>query len=107
MERGGIRPIKYSWKFDRDLVCTKLFSNKNVRIIKGEGKYTECTLDDFFIPRMCGRGFSDQVDVPQGMHEVAFHKVLEEARTMYGEHFGQETYRGYSGNDIRMTLYIK
>lgn len=107
MKQNGIGPKKYSWRFDRDSACARLFASRTLRILEGERKYLEYTLDDCILTRLRGRGYSDQVDVPQGMHESVFPLVMEEAERKYGDQLGDVKMRGYFGSTVQMTLYLK
>ena len=105
LERQGIYPKKYSWKFDREAACDRLFESSETRVIRHRGRY-EAKLSDGFLPRFLGRGFSDQTDVPKEAHEVVTELLMKDFRGRYGEDFDSVAYIGrYS--DILMTVYRK
>lgn len=101
----GVFPTKYSWKFDRDSFCGSQFSSKTEKIIRREKEY-EIPIKDGFLPRFCGRGFSDQVDVPKELHESVITGLLSSFREKYGENFADITFKGIE-DDLLITSYIK
>ena len=107
MKQHGVSPKKYSWKFDRDSACAEIFADRTERNIAGKRNFSEITLADHFLPRLRGRGYSDQADVPQDIHEAVYPQAVEEARAKYGDHYMDEKLKGYLGNRIKMTLYTK
>lgn len=101
----GIRPKKYSWKFDRAPLCDSLFAQKEEKLIKRGTPY-ETTLQDGFLPRFTGRGFSDQTCVPKDIHDKAIEELFAEFRLRYGEDFGATPFHGIE-EDILITIYKK
>lgn len=101
----GIYSKKYSWKFDRESACSKLFASRETQVIQHRGKY-ETKLSDGFLPRFLGRGFSDQTDVPKEVHEAVTELLMKDFRVRYGGDFVFVPYVGqYS--DILLTVYRK
>lgn len=100
-----IKPKKYSWCFDRTSVCDKLFSKKAEKLIRRDGTY-EILLRDGFLPRFCGRGFSDQTDVPRHIHDEIISRLMEEFQEKYGDDFTAAPFYG-NYDDILITIYTK
>ena len=105
MNAHGIHAKKYSWKFDRNAFCDKLFDRKAEKVIR-RNKIYETPLKDGFLPRFIGRGFSDQVDVPKYLHEKAIADLLQSFGERYGKNFGDISFKGIE-QDIYVTVYIK
>jgi len=63
-------------------------------------------LEEGFLPRFLARGFSDQVDVPIGLHNTVSHTVIERIAGKYGDNFGQLAFNGVEP-DIALTVYSK
>lgn len=101
----GIYPKKYSWKFDRNACCDSLFGKKTETLIERNCAY-EISLGDVFLPRMIGRGFSDQTNIPQGLHEKVIAELLSTFRQTYGNDFTEIKFRGIEQN-ISVTVYHK
>lgn len=101
----GIRPKKYSWKFDRASLCDSLFSRKEEKLIERGAPYKEA-LQDGFLPRFTGRGFSDQTCVPKDVHDKAIEELMAEAMQKYGEDFGSTPFHGIE-EDMLITIYKK
>lgn len=101
----GIKPIKYSWRFDRSALCDDLFSAKTEKLIKHDGMY-EVLLRDGFLPRFCGRGFSDQTDVPKDIHNKVIDGLIREFKEKYGDDFADVPFRDMY-DDILITIYTK
>lgn len=101
----GITPKKYSWKFNREAFCGEMFRNKNEKRIHRGNPYT-VQLQDAFLPRFFGRGFSDQTSVPEEIHEKIAETLLAEFRNRYGASFGETAYHGVE-DDIQIIIYGK
>ncbi|MDE6724092.1 MAG: class I SAM-dependent methyltransferase [Ruminiclostridium sp.] len=101
----GIIPSKYSWHFDRSAFCNALFRTKMEKRIFRNGTY-ELPLCDVFLPRFCGRGFSDQTNVPKDVHDRVIDQLMEEFRKKYGDDFAATPFRGIY-DDIMITIYTK
>lgn len=101
----GVTPKKYSWRFDRDAVCLKLFGKSETKRIEHSKPYFN-KLVDSWLPRFIGRGYSDQVDVPPELHKTVCDKVIAACRAKYGEKFDAAGFHGVEG-DIILTSYIK
>lgn len=101
----GITANKYSWRFDKEAACRTMFGScETVRIENGK---PYCSLlSDYFLPRFKARGFSDQVDVPQGIHEAVYEKVMAEYRSKYGEKLDTLGFHGV-GDDIILICCVK
>ena len=101
----NISSTKYSWKFDREEFCSNLFAVKTERVIE-QGNFYEIALKDGFLPRFCSRGFSDQVDVPQELHDEVIAELLAEFKGKFGENFADICYKGIE-DDLVITIYTK
>lgn len=100
-----IYPKKYGWDFNREAVCDKLFERKKEKLIE-RGNVYENPLKDGFLPRFNGRGFSDQVDVPQDLHDIVMNELLNEAKSKYGEEFSNIAFKGIE-EDLLITIFTK
>lgn len=105
INQKGITPQKYSWKFDRNVTCDQIFQSKTEKIIERNQPY-EISLDEGFLPRLMGKGFSDQVSVPNDIHQESVEKVLNQAKEKFGVDFGKVTFKGIEDNLI-VTIFIK
>ncbi len=101
----GIKPQKYSWRFDRNAACEALFGSKETRTLP-RGEPVSTPLSEGFLPRFAGRGFSDQIDVPEAVHRAVYERVLHRCRERYGEAFDTACYHG-TEPDLLVTLYRK
>lgn len=101
--KRDIHPTKYSWKFDRNDVCCRLFKNVEKDIIKYDREYSR-TIKEGFLTRIWNRGFSDQVAVPRDIHDEVILEVYEEIASKYGSQFSDVKFRGRE-NDIVLTKY--
>jgi ubiquinone/menaquinone biosynthesis C-methylase UbiE len=101
----SIYPKKYSWKYDRDAICSSLFSKKE-EILLPMQKAFSIKMKDGFLPRFLGRGFSDQVEVPLDLHKTVSNIVLDEMMNKYGNDFSDNAFHGVQ-TDIIMTVYKK
>jgi len=105
LQAKGIQPVKYGWRFDREEVCGRLFSEAQEEIII-RGNKAETLLGDGFLPRLLARGFSDQVNVPQDLHNEVMIGLLEKAKAQYGGDFAAVPHIS-DEEDIAVTCYIK
>lgn len=105
MRALGIKPQKYSWRFDRDAACEALFGARETRTLP-RGEPVSTPLSEGFLPRFAGRGFSDQIDVPEAVHRAVYERVLRRCRERYGEAFDTACYHG-TEPDLLVTLYRK
>lgn len=105
MKLLNIHGKRYSWQFNRDELCNQLFSRKEVYFIPN-GIRVHNIFKDTFLPRMCGKGFSDQSDVPQKVHEKVFASVMNDFMHKYGEDALETAYTGFE-DDEEIVLYIK
>ena len=105
LNKFGITPQKYSWKFDRHAYCIKIFDSFETKNIT-RGNVYKTSLKDGFIPRFVSRGFSDQVNVPQDMHQKTIDILLDRFAGIYGENFADIAYTGIE-DDILITVYKK
>lgn len=101
----GVFPTKYSWGFDRERACGKLFPVREEKVIR-RGNVYEKALKDGFLPRFCSRGFSDQTNVPQALHQQAMERLLAECRERFGDDFAEICFRGVE-DDLAITVYTK
>lgn len=101
----NIRGTRYSWRFDKDKICDEMFRNKETYLIR-ENKKIVNKFKDTFLYRMGGKGFSDQSDVPQDIHDKAFAEVMSEFLAKYGKEALNTVFTGYE-NDIEIKAYIK
>jgi len=104
----GINQTHYSWKFNRDACCMKLFAQKKEQVYEYEISYTETSLHEYSFPRTKGCGWSDQVDVPDDLHKMAYDLALEKAYEKYGEEVNTVRYcvGGVTRKKI-ITTYLK
>lgn len=105
IKQKGIMPVRYSWRFDRNAFCDSLFASKTEKIIEYNKEY-EIPIKDYLLPRLCNRGFSDQVNIPQDVHEEAVSYMLDIVKQKYGEDFAETTYKGVE-TDLLITVYRK
>lgn len=101
----NVSPTKYSWNFNREEFCSSLFKSKTEKIIE-QGNLYETAMKDGFLPRFCNRGFSDQVDVPQELHNQVIADLLTEFRDRFGEEFADICYKGIE-DDLVIIVYTK
>jgi SAM-dependent methyltransferase len=101
----GYQPKRYNWKYDREGICSPLFSSREEIIIPW-GKEKVEKLKDGFWARFAGKVFSDQVDVPAGLHIEAIAQTLEAAYREYGRDFTETEVR-WTEPDMKLTVYRK
>lgn len=100
-----VYPKKYSWKFDRNAFCDRLFSRRVEKSIEQNQLY-EIPLKDGFLPRFTSRGFSDQVNVPKDLHDEIVTALMQSYKEKYGESFADVALKGIE-QDIVITMYHK
>ena len=105
LQTHGVTPTKYSWSFDRDAVCKRLFSMRSQTVIP-QSDVRETALKDGFLPRFSARGFSDQTQVPTALHRTMLDEVLHECCRIHGDDFDSAVYVERE-HDIVITQYIK
>lgn len=98
-------PVKYSWSFERDAVCDPLFTSKSEFVIE-RGNIYETPLKDGLLPRLSGRGFSDQINIPEELHRETIKQTIAMMKEKYGEDFADITYKGVE-DDLAITVYRK
>ena len=81
----NIYGTRYSWQFDREKVCSEIFSDKKIYNIDKKINKMKYKFKDGFVYRMGGKGFSDQSDVPSDIHKIVFERVMAEFILKYGE----------------------
>ena len=81
----NIYPQRYSWQFDREKVCSEIFSDKKIYTVGNKIKKTKNIFKDTFYHRISGKGFSDQSDVPFDIHKIVVDRVMVEFTEKYGE----------------------
>ncbi len=101
----GIYAKKYSWKFERNSFCEKLFESKNVYTIE-HSKVYGIPLRSGFFARFESRGFSDQAEVPKETHTSVISDVVNKMSALYGENFLDISCKAFEG-DIIITTYKK
>lgn len=101
----GVCAKRYSWRFDRNAFCEKLFSEKAEKIFERNDPY-EISIKDGILPRFFARGFSDQVDVPEVLHDSVIAELTQELKERYGEDFTNISFKGME-EDIVVTIYYK
>ena len=101
----GIYAKKYSWKFDRNAFCDRLFIRRVEKIIEQNQLY-EIPLKDGFLPRFTSRGFSDQVDVPNDLHDEIVTELMQSFKEKYGGNFADVSLRGLY-QDIVIAIFTK
>ena len=80
----NIHPKKYSWQFDREKICSSIFSDKATYTVEDKRSKIKQKFKDTFLHRMGGRGFSDQSDIPNDIHKSVFERVIYEFIAKYG-----------------------
>lgn len=105
LQMQGIKPKKYSWKFNRAEYCEGLFSTKSEKLIERGNPY-RIRICDGFLPRFAGRGFSDQTDVPKEIHDKVMEELMEEFGEKYGASFVETAVQGME-DDMLVTFYKK
>lgn len=103
--KSGIVPQKFSWTFDKHAYCTGIFGGFETERIT-RGNVYEIPLKEGFLPRFLSRGFSDQVNVPKGIHQKTIDLLLKKFMGIYGEDFADTAYTG-TEDDILITIYKK
>ena len=99
---------RYSWKFDRDKICSEFFDEKQTYIVENKRMKIKKTMKDSSLYRMSGKGFSDQSDVPFDVHKTVFEAVMKEYTSKYGAETLETTvtyYDRFHTTDI--TVYTK
>jgi ubiquinone/menaquinone biosynthesis C-methylase UbiE len=81
----NIYGTRYSWKFDREKICSEIFNHKKIYPVERKINKTKSNFKDGFLHRMGGKGFSDQSDVPFDIHKSVFDRVMAEFTEKYGE----------------------
>ena len=106
----NMQGTRYSWRFDRDKVCSEIFSSKELYSFNYENqdKKIKIKFKDGFVYRMGGKGFSDQSDVPLDVHKSVFDRVMAEFISQYGEKSLDiiNTFYDWS-DDMEIIVYIK
>ena len=108
LRNNDVNPVQYSWMFNRDACCMQMFSDKKEQIYEYKTKYTETSLHEYSFPRTKGRGWSNQVDVPDDLHNIAYNLAIKKTYEQYGSEVDTAIYR--DGGDIRkkvIIIYIK
>ncbi len=105
LEIEQIQPRKYSWKFDKTSEFNKLFKDKIVIELNFSESKT-ISLEDGFLYRLGGRGFSDQVAVPEKQHYIAYKKVIDELSKKHGRDFIKIEHHGVE-ESIQVEIYEK
>ncbi len=105
LKQMDIKPQKYSWRFDRKAACLRLFGEPETVTVPMGAAYS-IPLSEGFLPRFAGRGFSDQINVPEDAHKTVYEKALGICRERYGLAFETACYRG-TEPDLIVTLYRK
>jgi len=80
----NINATRYSWKFDRDKICSEFFGDIKTYAVENKPIKIKKTMRDSSLYRMSGKGFSDQSDVPPDIHKTVFETVMGEYNTKYG-----------------------
>lgn len=105
LSKMGIYARRYSWNFDRDAACKKIFDKSSSVIIELPYKKITSSFMAFY-NRMKGRGFSDQSAVPDDIHKTIFDMVDKEMVEKYGDDY-IDCYRTSYQDDVIMTVYVK
>lgn len=85
-----IVPRKYNWNIDKLKICNEIFSKETVITIDDSYVLID-SLKNNMLYRVSGRGFSDQADVPDEIHEQVYKQVMNEFINKYGEDFAEIT----------------
>ena len=104
LETLGIKEKKYSWKFDRNGYCEKMFC-KEERVISWNREYVE-KIEDIFLPRLAARGFSAQTTVPEREHKEALQYAMATADKRFGEGWRKYSIT-FTQGDIIVTVFTK
>ena len=86
-------------------LCDRLFGSKTTKLIQRGNKY-ECSIQDGFLLRFLERGFSDQIDVPQHLHQIVISELMTALSKKYGHDFADTVYKGVE-DDLFITIYRK
>lgn len=105
MKEHNIYPQKYSWKFNRDAVCENIFDSRDTLLIENNKEYS-IMMKDGFLPRFFSKGFSDQVEVPEDIHNQIITQLFASFKEIYGDDFDSIPCVGIE-TDILLTIYIK
>ncbi len=105
LNEQGVYPKKYSWRFDRDAVCSPLFRSKEEILLPVREEVCN-KLSDAFLPRFLGKGFSDQTAVPDDLHRAAALQAIGIVRRQIGDGFDDLSFRD-TVPDIALTVYKK
>lgn len=103
----GLKKSMYSWKFNRDELCKDLFSSNEEQMIYTVEKKMMITLEDGYLYRLDGKGYSAQSLIPDEIHEIVFHKVLNEFIDRYGEEMYHYKYTYTFSGAYNCISYIK
>ncbi len=102
LNQWGVRASYASWGFDQFAECAAAFGNMTHVHIPFEAPRT-WTLEEAFLHRMRGRGYSRQQSVPDDLHRRAFAQVTAEFVDTYGPEFGSVRFAGgYDGLDLHV-----
>lgn len=104
LQSKGVKPVQYSWKFDRDAYCMKIFEYKTRQEYEYKSKYTETSLHEYNFPRTKGRGWSNQVSVPDDLHNIAYDLALKSTYEKYGDEVDTVRYR--EGGEKRKKVIV-
>ena len=104
----NIYGTRYSWRFDREKICSDIFNDKKIYIMDKKTNKLKNKIKDMSLYRMSGKGFSDQSDVPFDIHKFVFDRVMLEFMEKYGEESLNTVYTYYDWFDTTdIIVYIK
>lgn len=104
----SLKQSMYSWKFNRDEACMKLFNTKEEILIECNSYKEKIDLWESYLYRTSGKGFSSQSYIPDEIHKKVFNQVMDEFINKYGEEFYKNYTFTYAISGIdKMIVYIK
>lgn len=96
----NIEPKRYSWRFNRDEICDKLFTYSYEKKLDIPPKVEKATFYEGFYKRMKGKGFSDQAGVTDEVHKMIFNKVDKEMIEKYGKDYKDAVLTYYTNEEF-------
>lgn len=103
-----INQSRYSWKFNRDEACLKIFKERQDKFIECDSYKTISDLWEGYLYRLSGKGFSAQSMIPDEIHKFVFKQVMDEFTVKYGEKFYMNYKYTYVINGTELMIeYIK
>jgi ubiquinone/menaquinone biosynthesis C-methylase UbiE len=101
----GYHRTEHSWHFDQYAACKELFTRTYEIKIDFYEKRTEI-LEDYFLYRMGGKGFSDQQGVPDEIHNKIFNETIEDMKKSKSNDF-EKLEATFITNGITLQVFKK